>query len=132
MHKITNYIFILFFIFFSTEITASEMSDKRGIFSSMQYYEEAGDLVGEELFIFPGCGDYCVLFQIATGGFPYAELLPLKVDGNKISFSLSDNRYKGTSFSGEVMKDKIKGSLNFNGVENKVTYTRGKSYWQFE
>ncbi|MFC1542541.1 hypothetical protein ACFL4M_01455 [Pseudomonadota bacterium] len=134
MRKITNYILISLFIFFSAEVIASDLNDKRGIFSNMKYFEEAGDLVGQELFIFPGCGDYCVLFQIAEGGFPYAELLPLEVNGNKIGFALSNNnnRYERVTFSGQVMKDKIEGTLNFDGVENKVTYSRGKSYWQFE
>ncbi|MFC1542414.1 hypothetical protein ACFL4M_00815 [Pseudomonadota bacterium] len=113
---------------------ASDLNDKRGIFSNMKYFEEAGDLVGQELFIFPGCGGYCVLFQIAEGGFPYAELLSLEVDGDNIGFTLNNknNRYDGVTFSGQVKKDKIEGSLNFDGVETKVTYSRGKSYWQFE
>ena len=102
------------------------------IYSNLSYNKDGGDLLGMELLILPsGHGPepaYSVFVQIAEGGTPFSVVVPLKVTGTKIEFTLppggaySDEHFEGT----------------FKGIELVVRWSQGteehlkngKSYWQ--
>jgi len=124
-------VFTLLLLAFTGVTSLASAAGISGIYSNMRYEEQAGDLVGHELFIYPGCGKYCVLVQIARGGAPYSELLSLTVKEDKIEFTLSEEGvYSGASFSGVVHSSKIIGEFKMNSGKFSVEFKRGKSYWQ--
>ena len=107
-----------------------------GIYSDLQSNSETGDLIGEEIEIFPGPGgkDSLQAFvQIALGSAPLAALVPVKVTGTKIELSL-DMGVGGTRrFSGTVDADGITGNW-YSGqapiFSRPVHLKRGRSHWQ--
>ena len=106
-----------------------------GIYSHFEYYEESGDLCGMELFIFPdrnGDDDYSVLVQDAGGEIGRAVLLPLKVKGNRIEFTipLVPGLPKGSKPEHYVGVIKGNRLLLTDHAGNKFSLPRGKSYWQ--
>jgi len=124
----------LSFTSFAAELKVS------GIYSNLRYHQEAGDLLGEEIIIFPSNEGYSALVQIAEGGFPYAALIPVKINGNKIEFSFpNDGVYSGGKFTGIITDKYIEGhfsgtmhsgklKLNINqegsGLNNQQTFVK--------
>ncbi len=103
-----------------------------GVFSNMTYYEEAGDLVGTEIFIFyGGKSGYFALVQCSPS-FPTAPVLATaKVTGNHIEFTLpaTENSYcPAATFTGTVTEAELRGSFD-SGTETYVL-PRKASYWQ--
>jgi hypothetical protein len=102
-----------------------------GIYSNMSYNQEAGDLIGVEIFIFPSKTGHFAFVQIAEGGFPYAALIPVKLDGDKIEFLLpNDGVYAGGKFIGIVKNGYIDGKFEGTMHSEKLKLKKGKSYWQ--
>lgn len=81
-----------------------------------------------ELLIIPSEDDYSVFVQIAEGGAPFTVVVPLKVAGTKIEFTLppggtySKEHFVGIFKSGELI---VRWS---QGTEEHLKH--GKSYWQ--
>lgn len=103
-----------------------------GIYSDLSYNEEGGDLLGMELLIVPsGSGPglaYSAFVQIAEGGAPYVALVPLKVSGKQIEFTLPANEpYGGLRFVGTVNNSGISIRSDHGEAEQ---LKRGRSYWE--
>jgi hypothetical protein len=106
-----------------------------GTYSNLFWHEEAGDLLGIEILIFPSKNGYMALFQVAEGGSPSAILLPAKIEGTRVELKFPKGfHYSEVSFVGRIDEKGLKGSFT-GGVtaptgENAVVLTRGRSYWQ--
>jgi hypothetical protein len=127
-------IFLIMLCLLTSISFAAEPQMKRitGIYSNLSYNKDGGDLLGMELLILP-CGHgtepaYSVFVQIAEGGAPFSVVVPLKVTGTKIEFTLPlGGAYSGEHFVG-----------TFKGIELVVRWSQGteehlkhgKSYWQ--
>jgi hypothetical protein len=112
-----------------------------GIFSNMQFNGESGDIVGTEIFITFGGGEYWAQVQIAEGE-PFApKLVKLKLQDNKISFDLPEdftevhndaNGEKETPihqlvhYEFEIKADHLVGGSQDNLLDLK----RSNTYWQ--
>src|SRR6185312_1049625 len=85
-----------------------------GTFTDLRYIQESGDLLGLELLIVPAQGDsggYVAFVQLAEGAGPYSALVPVKVSGDRVSFSMpAHGAYAGLSFSGLLGADKLTGT----------------------
>lgn len=107
-----------------------------GIYSDLSFNREGGDLLGTELFIVSaGAHGYVAFVQSWQGGTNIPLVVPVQLDGNKISFtvpapSLAEGQYNGsiskTGFDGIWRHSLASGSL----TEDKVHLKRKKSYWQ--
>ncbi|MBS1767026.1 MAG: hypothetical protein JST05_06440 [Acidobacteria bacterium] len=98
--------------------------DVKGLYSDMTYVEEAGDVVGMEVFIVYGHGFYAMV-QEAEGEPNSPVIVPVQVDGTSIRFTLPDSR----TFVGRVTTKGLLG--HFLGDKGPETILRrGKSYWQ--
>jgi hypothetical protein len=96
-----------------------------GIFSSLRYDEQTGDLLGMEVFLFP---DHA-LVQCAGGGLPASALVADKVDGTRVSFTLPEGLPEcGTRFEGTLSAGGLRG--RFTEQREAVWLPRKKSYWQ--
>jgi len=103
-----------------------------GIYSSMFYHEEAGDVLGVEAFIVFTKRGYYVLLQQSEGEPEIPVLVPLKVDNKQISFTLPDTimGYTGI-FNGEIKNDRLIGYFHTNNENRKkIELKRKSSYWQ--
>jgi hypothetical protein len=114
-----------------------------GIFSDMRYVKEAGDVVGTEIFVTYGDGEYWAQVQHAEGEPGAPHLAKVNVQGTKVSFELAfdethieilANRAEQPKivhyllhFEGEVSKDRLVGK--FNDSET-LDLKRRNSYWQ--
>lgn len=103
-----------------------------GIYSSLYFNEEGGDLLGMEVLIFPsGSGPelaYSAFIQIAEGGAPYGVVVPVSVTDGRISFALpAGSVYAGMEFNGTFTDSGLVLTDN-NG--NKEHLKHGQSYWQ--
>ena len=102
-----------------------------GLFSSMGYVPEAGDVVGTEVFlIYDGAG-YQVLLQCAAGPMGQAQLLPALVSYPSISFvvpSDSPTLCPRGEFKGKLSKGGLRGTIE--GLSWPGFLPRRKSYWQ--
>ena len=103
-----------------------------GIYSNLAYNEEGGDLLGMELLILPSGHDpetaYSVFVQIAESGAPFLVVVPLKVTGTKIEFTLPPSgAYSGAHFVGTFKGGELVVRWS-QGTEEHLKH--GKSYWQ--
>ena len=102
----------------------------RGIYSSLRYNSEGGDLLGMELLILPGHEDseWTVVAQIAEGGPPCVSVASLRVTGENVELTLPKEGQ-----CGEIhFRGKLTGQdLEFKGGFGQIAHLkRGKSYWQ--
>lgn len=100
-----------------------------GVFSSLYYNQEGGDLLGMEMVIVPaGLGGYSAFVQIAEGGEPETALVPLKVSGTRVEFDWPNSgSYSKVHFKGVLGPKEITISWPSGDVEH---LKRGKSYWE--
>lgn len=99
-----------------------------GVYSSLRYNHEGGDLLGMELLVVPSTAGYTAFVQIAEGGAPYTAVVSIAVEGSRISFTLpSDGAYGGVRFDGELKGASL---VISSPAGTKETLRRGKSYWQ--
>jgi len=100
-----------------------------GMYSNLEYIEEAGDLVGIEIYVM-GRGDgYVAVVQCAGGGPGDPVVTPVVISGAEISFKLPEGQDDcGTSFSGVVSKEGLRGRF-VNEIKERWI-PRRKGYWE--
>ena len=99
-----------------------------GIFSDMHFVQEAGDVVGMEVFIlYTGEGYYAVV-QFAEGNPLVPVVVPVKVYKSSVSFTVPLSTGASGKFIGIVSEEGLIGKFE-NGGE-KFILKRNKSYWQ--
>lgn len=127
MRVLSSFVAILLFV--STVVDAGEPEKPRitGVFSNLEYIEEAGDLVGWEVFIVLGGEGHFAVVQIAEGWPAPPEVARITRDGSHVEFTLQD----GTKFKGDVSEKALSGTFTDPaGGARKVILERRKSYWQ--
>lgn len=102
-----------------------------GTFTNLRYHQEAGDLVGTEIFIFfAGDSGYFALVQCSPG-YPGAPVLvPVNVMGTRVSFNLpvvSGSHCPTASFVGKISQKELRGEFNNDG--EAYVLPRRASYW---
>ncbi|MGQ0760509.1 MAG: hypothetical protein ACT4OT_00620 [Acidobacteriota bacterium] len=79
-----------------------------GVYENFTVGKESGDLVGMRVVIIPAHDTFYAMVQIAQGGAedPKPEFVDATVKGNKVEFTVGDQKYTGTvSVSGFRVKD---------------------------
>lgn len=98
-----------------------------GTFTNLSYNIESGDLLGTEILIVPGQGGFVAFVQLAEGGEPFSALVPPKVEGPRIEFTMPEHgSYAGLKFSGAVSTTELVGRWSSGQRE---VMKRGVSYW---
>ena len=115
-------------------ISAHEVPKKiTGIYSDMSYNVEGGDLLGDEIFLVYSDRGYYVIYQESEGAVYAPIVIPAKVDGSSVSFTLppsADRPDQPTGFQGKVINDELVGTFKFKNTEQTVHLKRKNSYWQ--
>jgi hypothetical protein len=107
-----------------------------GVFSSLKYNQEGGDLLGIEAFIFYGGGEYWLLFQDSDGSPNKPQLVKANVSEDSLEFTILDSwvladgkiESRNRNFKGVISKTHILGK--FNDSNETIRLSRKKSYWQ--
>ncbi len=100
-----------------------------GLFSNMRWVEEAGDVVGTEVFIVystNGKNDYWALVQTAQGVPDPPVLVKAKIENDHVE--ISTPKSVGGRFVGRVTAKALVG--RFERSASSMTLPRRKSYWQ--
>jgi hypothetical protein len=131
MFKRVIFLVLIFIIPAISLAEGTKINRISGIYSNLKYNSESGDLSGIELLIFPNNhvheSEYSGFFQISEGGAPFAVIVPIKVSGANIEFTLPS----GPEFSNMHFVGEFKGSeLILRSLGNEEHLKRGKSYWQ--
>jgi hypothetical protein len=99
-----------------------------GVYSSMSYNKEAGDIIGVEVFVVYSRDGYRVIYQ-SSEGEPIAPIVvPAKIQGDSISFSVPPDVDSRGSFVGKIEAAQMIGV--FSGSGEVMTLKRRPSYWQ--
>lgn len=126
---VTLSLLVTFILVTSTSCATEEKIT--GVYSSLSFNVEGGDLLGEEFFLVLTRNGYQATFQISEGGPSELMLVDVAIKENNISFEIKKGIYAG-SFVGKIINQKIVGKLRFSdGVENELSLPKVKySYWQ--
>ena len=98
-----------------------------GIYSSLDFNDEAGDLNGIEVFIF-FAGEYMVLYQESVGEPVAPTLVKAKVNADSIQFTIPGIGGGKRTFKGTITKTHLVGK--FVGSKETIKLPRKNSYWQ--
>lgn len=99
-----------------------------GIYSDMSYNDDSGDVLGDEVFIVFSNRGYYAVFQ-GSEGEPYVPVVvPVKVEGNTISFTLPASVDPRGQFHGKIAGGELTGT--FSGNAQTIHLKRKASYWQ--
>jgi hypothetical protein len=82
-----------------------------GTFSSFEYNESEGDVVGAELRIVPARGSYEGTFQFAEGEPDHLSLIKVEVQGDTIKFSVPPPCMYEGEFEGHIDGKGVRGTL---------------------
>jgi len=92
-----------------------------GFFTDMHYIEEAGDVLGTEVWIVYGGDGYWAIVQLAEGGPEPPIVVPVQVSGQHIKFSVN-----AVNFDGTVTQAALTGLPG----QDRVVLRLRASYWQ--
>jgi hypothetical protein len=99
-----------------------------GMYSNMSYNNEGGDILGVEVFLVYSRDGYRVVYQSSEGEPASPIVLPARIDGKTISFSLPSNIDPRGNFAGNIEPTELVGRFSGNG--QTVHLMRRPSYWQ--
>jgi hypothetical protein len=120
------------FVLLLTSLVAAQSVQRKGVafgsFSSLRYLGETGDVVGMELLVMPNMSSSYVVLQCAEGAPSEPVLVPAKVSGTKIEFTV---KQLGGDCNGEYRGDaNTKGMILKRSSANHPEFLlRKKSYW---
>ncbi len=107
-----------------------------GIYSDLAYNEEGGDLLGTEIFvIYVGRLEYVTFFQCWGGEAARPVTVPVKVNGDMISFAVRGALCGDGAYKGRITKAGFDGTLTHHLLDGEsrvepVHLKRKQSYWQ--
>ena len=123
-------LFVLFISFCLISASAADKIKYTGTFSSLEYNEEGGDLLGVELRIVYTDKGYQGMLQIAEGNISTVMIVSPKFTGEKITFLIDSSETYKSTFEGVIDNEKIVGKIKFyTGGEMQLRLPRKKSYW---
>ena len=107
-----------------------------GIYSSLEYHEESGDLLGAEIYVIPAGTGYWVVFQESQGEPAAPILVSAEIAEDAITFDLPDkgSGYAGR-FTGKFLEDgRLEGRFEESGIapdgSELFELRYGPGYWQ--
>lgn len=117
------------FIFLPDMANSAEKKIKvTGIYSDMSYNREGGDVLGLEIFLVFSRQGYFVILQVSEGEPNPPVIVPAKIQGSAITFSLPVEADPRGEFQGTINDAELSGTFKNNG--QTVHLKRKNSYWQ--
>lgn len=100
-----------------------------GCYSNLRYSEESGDLIGVEANIIYSNHGFFMLFQESDGYPNVLHLVKLKVEGEKIEFTIPSRDEDNNIFTGIISDDILEGK--FIHSDSGFNLKKKSSYWAF-
>jgi hypothetical protein len=100
-------VLLVFSVSFATNVSA-QSGPVAGVYENITANKESGDLEGMRVVIIPAHDTFYAMVQIAQGGAedPKPEFVDATVKGNKVEFTVGDQKYTGTvTIAGFRVKD---------------------------
>ena len=97
----------VFSVFFAANVSA-QTGPVAGVYENFTVGKESGDLQGMRVVIIPAHETFYAMVQIAQGGAedPKPEFVDATVKGNRVEFTVGDQKYAGTvTIAGFRVKD---------------------------
>jgi hypothetical protein len=130
IRKIFIVSFLLTLIFSFNVAYGDELREYTGTYSTLQYNEEGGDLIGEEIRIVFTKSGHKAIIQIAEGVPSELIVVPITLEKGILYFKINNDILYDGVFKGKINKKGIKGVLKFKtGGEMELNLPRKKSYW---
>jgi hypothetical protein len=129
MRAFTVFVWVVMLGFACATCAQTKPTNKlTGIYSDMSYSDDSGDVLGDEIFLVFSNRGYYAVFQ-GSEGEPYVPVVvPVKVEGNSISFTLPASTDPRGKFQGKITNGELTGT--FSGNAQTVHLKRKASYWQ--
>jgi hypothetical protein len=99
-----------------------------GVYSSLTFNKETGDVVGEEVIVGVAREGHYVVFQTSEGAPSLPVVVSAKVDGTRIKFTLPAPMATWGEFEGVISRHELVGK--FSNSEQVIKLKRKSSYWQ--
>jgi hypothetical protein len=100
-----------------------------GIYSTLRYIAEAGDLIGVEIMVVPQGESWGAVVQVSEGGSPYVAFVALTKVGDHFEFSLpADGAYPDIHC--EIRFLATEAQLSGSSCLDEHHLKRKKSYWE--
>ncbi|MGO4702725.1 hypothetical protein [Dyella sp. 2RAB6] len=99
-----------------------------GIYSDMRYSQESGDVIGQEVFIVFSRAGYFAVLQSSEGEPSPPVVVPVKVAGSSVTFTVPVEMDLRGTFKGSISGDHLVGI--FSGSGQAVDLERRSSYWE--
>jgi len=103
-----------------------------GTFSSLEYHQEGGDLLGVEIKIVPTRKGHQGVLQIAEGGPSQLMIVEVFFEKDNVRFQIPNtySEYGGEIFEGKISSKGIRGAFRSKGeTGNRENLIRKCSYW---
>jgi hypothetical protein len=101
-----------------------------GVFSSLKYYDETGDIGGMEIHILYGRGTYWVVHQRALGEVGMPTLVEANIsDDHSIKFIVMDFQDKPITYTGKITKNSLTLLEKSDRGEDVHILPRIKRWW---
>jgi hypothetical protein len=134
--RATTFAVCVTFILATISASAEEAPKVAGIFSSLGYNKEGGDLLGLELVIVPVRGGYTAFVEFAEGELHPPVIVPLTVKATEVTFAIPPDCTCGLP-AGQYSGTVTSAGLALRGPHEPMSdrspqfvLVRGKSYWQ--
>lgn len=101
-----------------------------GTYSSVEYNDESGDLLGMEIKVVPAGSGFQAVILTCEGSPGPMHIVPLSVTGSEVSFIVREDEDTSWSFRGTVTAASLTGTVTHSlGGSETVTLPRRCGYW---
>ena len=117
--------------FFISSLSFASTMEKvkvTGIYSSLVYNKEGGDVLGEEIIVGYSREGYFVVFQTSEGEPIVPVVVLVKINNQQITFTLPSPMNERGKFIGKISREGLVGK--FQGSGQVLHLKRKHSYWQ--
>jgi len=125
--KIYKFFFSVFLIIPSL-VYAADLAKVAGIYSSLEFHNDTGDIIGDEIIVGLSNEGYFVIFQTSEGEPRMPIVVRALVDNDQIFFDLPVSEYPGGKFIGKISPLNLSGK--FQNTGHYILLQRKSSYWQ--
>jgi len=124
-------LFPMIMLVLASDVVSSEQLRLTGMYSSLAYNSEGGDLVGYEIRIVPTNQGNKAVVQVAEGDAGRIYVVDVTGDDKDLYFDIPLASGVRGKFHGHVGDEGLEGAISFPGqlVEN-VTIRKSTSYWE--
>lgn len=115
----------------TSSLCASPPVKVAGTYSSFEFNEEGGDLVGIEIRLIPTRVGLKAVVQVAEGGAGDIDLVAVTETNGEVRFDVPTPGSAPAKFKGRISVSGMAGTLSYpSGATENIVLKRTSSYWE--